>query len=293
MTDDNSSNLSEKLNKTREKLNLLSKKVAETTKSMVESTNNSIKSTISDHKEKRQKKREEKIEKAKSELGEDGLLDDVPSMITLPEFEQERMEIAAEQNDTMINIVEEMQRLSERLDSLEKRIRIVSTSQNKLSSGEKEQPDFESDSTVVSTSPVMSEVIHLLGASLLWIVALFGVDKLISDREILIMNSYPAEIPVWAIGAATWSLYLLHRLGKSSRVLKLPKLLTFQTSAAVGITTALGLMVYDETMTTISNVWIWGTIVAIGLLLASSMIASVWSSTKKLVGITNEVEIID
>ena len=71
-------------------------------------------------------------------------------------------------------------------------------------------------------------------------------------------------------------------------------ILTFQTSAAVGITTALGLMVYDETMTTISNVWIWGTIVAIVLLLlASSMIASVWSSTKKLVGISNEVEIID
>ena len=293
MTDDNSSNLSEKLNKTRDKLNLLSKKVAETTKSMVESTNNSIKSTISDHKEKRQKKREEKIEKAKSELSEDGLLDDVPSMITLPEFEQERMEIAAEQNDTMINIVEEMQRLSERIDSLEKRIRIVSASQNQLSTGEKEKTDLDSNATVVSTSPVMSEVIHLLGASLLWIVALFGIDKLISDRELLIMNSYPAEIPIWAIGAATWSLYLLHRLGKSSNALKLPKLLTFQTSAAVGITTALGLMVYDETMTTISNVWIWGTIVAIGLLLASSMIASVWSSTKKLVGISNEVEIID
>ena len=293
MTDDYSSNLSEKLNKTREKLNLLSKKVAETTKSMVESTNNSIKSTISDHKEKRQKRREEKIEKAKSELSEDGLLDDVPSMITLPEFEQERMEIAAEQNDTMINIVEEMQRLSERIDSLEKRIRIVSASQNQLSNGEKEKADLDSDATVVSTSPVMSEVIHLLGASLLWIVALFGIDKLISDRELLIMNSYPAEIPIWAIGAATWSLYLLHRLGKSSNALKLPKLLTFQTSAAVGITTALGLMVYDETMTTISNVWIWGTIVAIGLLLASSMIASVWSSTKKLVGISNEVEIID
>ena len=28
-------------------------------------------------------------------------------MITLREFEQERMEIAAEQNDTMINIIEE------------------------------------------------------------------------------------------------------------------------------------------------------------------------------------------
>ena len=37
------------------------------------------------------------------------------------------MEIAAEQNDTMINIVEEMQRLSERLDSLETRIKTQNT----------------------------------------------------------------------------------------------------------------------------------------------------------------------
>ena len=288
MTGQDAGNLSDKLNKTKEKLNLLSKKVAETTKAMVESTNNSIKSTINEHKEKRQQKKDDKIAQAKNELGADGLMDDIPAMITLPEFEQERMEIAAEQNDTMVTIVEEMQVLSARLDSLERRVRII-TKPNSIN-----QPDDEETSEdSIDTSPVMSEVIHLLGASLLWIVALLGVDKLISDREILIMDSYPAEIPVWAIGAATWSMYLLHRLGKSSKALRLPKLLAFQTAAAVGITTALGLMVYDETMTTISNVWVWGTVIAIGLLLASSMMASVWRSTKKLVGISEEVDIIE
>ena len=288
MTGQDAGNLYDKLNKTKEKLNLLSKKVAETTKAMVESTNNSIKSTINEHKEKRQQKKDDKIAQAKNELGADGLMDDIPAMITLPEFEQERMEIAAEQNDTMVTIVEEMQVLSARLDSLERRVRII-TKPNSIN-----QPDDEDTSEdSIDTSPVMSEVIHLLGASLLWIVALLGVDKLISDREILIMDSYPAEIPVWAIGAATWSMYLLHRLGKSSKALRLPKLLAFQTAAAVGITTALGLMVYDETMTTISNVWVWGTVIAIGLLLASSMMASVWRSTKKLVGISEEVDIIE
>ena len=288
MTGQDAGNLSDKLNKTKEKLNLLSKKVAETTKAMVESTNNSIKSTINEHKEKRQQKKDDKIAQAKNELGADGLMDDIPAMITLPEFEQERMEIAAEQNDTMVIIVEEMQVLSARLDSLERRVRII-TKPNSINPPDEQETSEDS----IDTSPVMSEVIHLLGASLLWIVALLGVDKLISDREILIMDSYPAEIPVWAIGAATWSMYLLHRLGKSSKALRLPKLLAFQTAAAVGITTALGLMVYDETMTTISNVWVWGTVIAIGLLLASSMMASVWRSTKKLVGISEEVDIIE
>ena len=288
MTGQDAGSLSDKLNKTKEKLNLLSKKVAETTKAMVESTNNSIKSTINEHKEKRQQKKDDKIAQAKNELGADGLMDDIPAMITLPEFEQERMEIAAEQNDTMVTIVEEMQVLSARLDSLERRVRII-TKPNSINPPDEQETSEDS----IDTSPVMSEVIHLLGASLLWIVALLGVDKLISDREVLIMDSYPAEIPVWAIGAATWSMYLLHRLGKSSKALRLPKLLAFQTAAAVGITTALGLMVYDETMTTISNVWVWGTVIAIGLLLASSMMASVWRSTKKLVGISEEVDIIE
>tara|TARA_B100001564_G_scaffold309555_1_gene280675 strand:+ start:254 stop:1129 length:876 start_codon:yes stop_codon:yes gene_type:complete len=291
MTDSEPSTLSEKLAMTKKRLGILSKKVASSTKSMVENTNNSIKTTISEQKEKRQQKKQEKLAQTKTELSEAGLLDDVPSMITLPEFENERMEIASEQNETMITIVEEMQRLSERIDHLERRHKVITTS-NKNQKITTKEPEQQSE-TNNTTSPVMGEVIHLLGASLVWIVVLFGADKFISERAILIMDSYPAEIPIWGIGAMTWSMYMLSRLGQSSNMLRLPKLLLFQTSAAVGITTSLGLMVYDETMTTVSSVWVWGTVIAIGLLLAASMIASVWQSTKNLVGITDEHEIID
>ena len=292
MTDSEPSTLSEKLNLTKKRLGILSKKVASSTKSMVENTNNSIKTTISEQKEKRQQKKQEKLNQTKTELSEAGLLDDVPSMITLPEFENERMEIASEQNDTMITIVEEMQRLSERIDHLERRHKAITTNNKKSQQITTKEPEQKSEVST-TTSPVMGEVIHLLGASLVWIVVLFGADKFISERAILIMDSYPAEIPVWGIGAMTWSMYMLSRLGQSSNMLRLPKLLLFQTAAAVGITTSLGLMVYDETMTTVSNIWVWGTVIAIGLLLAASMIASVWQSTKNLVGITDEHEIID
>ena len=291
MTDNEPSTLSEKLAMTKKRLGILSKKVASSTKSMVENTNNSIKTTISEQKEKRQQKKQEKLAQTKTELSEEGLLDDVPSMITLPEFENERMEIASEQNETMITIVEEMQRLSERIDHLERRQKVITTA-NKSQQITIKEPQQQSE-TNTKTSPVMGEVIHLLGASLVWIVVLFGADKFISERAILIMDSYPAEIPVWGIGAMTWSMYMLSRLGQSSNMLRLPKLLLFQTAAAVGITTSLGLMVYDETMTTVSSIWVWGTVIAIGLLLAASMIASVWQSTKNLVGITDEEEIID
>ena len=130
MTGQDSGNLSDKLNKTKEKLNQLSKKVAETTKAMVESTNNSIKSTINEHKEKRQQKKDERISQARSDISSDGLMNDIPAMITLPEFEQERMEIAVEQNDTMVTIVEEMQILSERVDSIERRLKNIKEIEN-------------------------------------------------------------------------------------------------------------------------------------------------------------------
>ena len=278
--------MTDKLNLTKQRLSELSQKVAKGTKTMISNTNESIKTTVAKHKEKRNQKAQDKISNAKQEIGQDGLMDDVPPMVTLPEFEDEKMEIVAEQNETMISIVEEMQRLSERLDSVERRVRNVSTTE-----GKKVKLPIKNDNLTaekIEPSPVMREVIHLLGASLVWIVVLFGIDKFLSDNAVLIVDSYPAEIPIWGIGALTWSYYLLQRLGKSSKALQLPKLLMFQTSIAVGITTTFGLMVNDETMTTVSNVWIWGTVIAVGLLFASSMIASAWTSTKKLVGLKSD-----
>ena len=274
--------LAERLNSTGNKLAELSKKVSESTKTAVGNANDSIKNAISENKQKRDAKKQKKLEEARTELSSEGLFDDVPSMVTLPEFEQERMSIVSEQNDNLVLVLEEMQRLSERVDSLEKRNRSLQVAGEKSSKKTKKIDEPERE---INTSPVMSEVIHLLGASLIWIVALFGIDKYITEREIMIMESYPAEIPIWGIGATTWSLYLLYRIGKKSPTLMLPKLLRFQAALAIGITTTIGILVNDDSTSTVSSVWTWGTIIAIGLLLGSSMIATAWNSTKRLVRI--------
>ena len=126
MASDKVDSMSEKLNKTKQRLTELSQKVAESTKTMINNTNESIKSSVAKHKEKREQKAQEKISNTKVAIGQDGLMDDIPPMITLPEFEDEKLEIAAEQNENMISIVEEMQRLSERMDSIERRFRNLS-----------------------------------------------------------------------------------------------------------------------------------------------------------------------
>ncbi len=272
--------IAERLNATGNKLAELSKKVGDSTKTAVGNANESIKKAISENKQKRDAKKQKKLQDARNELSSEGLLDDVPSMVTLPEFEEERMSIVSEQNDNLVLVLEEMQRLSERVDSLEKRNRSIHKS--KENSINKSNEDEISDDKV-STSPIMSEVIHLLGASLIWIIALFGADKFITERELMILDNYPAEIPVWGIGATTWSLYLLYRIGKKSPTLKLPGLIRFQTSLAVGITTTIGILINEDSISTVSSVWTWGTLIAIGLLLCSSMIATAWNSTKKLV----------
>lgn len=53
---------------------------------------------------KREQKVQEKISNTKEAIGQDGLMDDIPPMINLPEFEDEKLEIAAEQNENMISI---------------------------------------------------------------------------------------------------------------------------------------------------------------------------------------------
>ena len=309
--------MADRLNATGSKLAELSKKAASATKSAVikttevsidvaqsatkasksavSKTNEKVKKAVQDSKDKRNEKRENKAQKAKEELLSESILNDIPAMVTLPEFENVRMEVVNEQQTNQLLLLEEMQRLSSRVDTLERRQRnSVKQSTNQLISSEEHSLEQETTNEVkqmIGTSEAMGEMLHILGASLLWIVALVGMDQFATDKQLMLTEAYPADLLLWSVGSFTWVMYLLHRLGKSG--LKMPLLIRVQASLAVGITTLMGLMLNDDSMTTVSNVWTWGTILAIALLLGSSMLATAWRSTKKLVGIRETVEIID
>jgi hypothetical protein len=137
----------------------------------------------------------------------------------------------------------------------------------------------------------MGEMLHILGASLMFVVVLVGLDYSVTERGWMLSQVYPADLAVWAIGSFSWVMYLLFRLIKAG--LRIPLLIRVQTSLAVAITTLLGLMMNNDSMSTVSNVWTWGTVLAIGLLLGGSMIATAWRSTKRLVGIRETIELID
>ena len=288
MTEQDSGNLSDKLNKTKEKLNLLSKKVAETTKAMVESTNNSIKSTINEHKEKRQQKKEEKIAQAKNDLGSDGLMDDIPAMITLPEFEQERMEIAVEQNDTMVTIVEEMQILSERVDNLTKRVIAINgdATTNSVITQEVNQQNIKNEL-------IVNQIISFLGVSVIWIVFLMVADYYSAENSIKVYDNYPLSYYIWSVGTAAWVCFVLQKLGNSSPLLNLHLILKAQITIVAGIITFIALIRYGGSTDSMPDIWFWGAAIAVVLILTSGLITSVWRSTKKLISIRDDVEIIE
>ena len=102
--------------KPRLKLLNWSKRAASATKSGIESTTGAIESKVVETKERSKMKKEAKMEAVKSDLKDDGYIDNAPSMMILPEVDAQQFELLNSQNEAQIQIVEEMVRLSERLD---------------------------------------------------------------------------------------------------------------------------------------------------------------------------------
>lgn len=302
--------LKDKLNATSKKLAQLSKKAAAATKEAmgaattatkeaVGKASDSIQTAVVEGKEKRIAKKEEKIQKTKDELSSDGIIDGTPAMIILPQFEAETIEITNEQNEHMIEIVENMHRLSLRLDDVDRKLKssgnsaiAVTNSNTSVELMDKEESEHSSRD-LVGTSEAITQVLHLLGATLLWVIALFGIDKYADSLDLLIAGTYPVSLAVWGLGSTFWMMYVLHRLSKAGSVLDLRMSIRVQFSLALGIFTCLGLLFNEDSMTTVSNVWMWGTIIASGIVLGASMLASAWRGTKRLVSVKETIEIIE
>ena len=271
-------------------------KATEASKTAVSKANAAVQKTVEETKAKREARREEKIHQTKEALSSEPLFDDVPPMVVLPEFEQQRMNVVNEQQTNQLLLLEEMQRLSSRVDSLEKRNKMMATyAQSKGVELPEEIMEIDEkamkNQQFISAGEAMGEILHILGASMMFVVALVGLDYAVTEQSWTLSAAYPADLAVWAIGSFLWVLYLLHRLIRAG--LPIPMLIRLQTALAVGITTLMGLMMNNDSMTTVSNVWTWGTVLAIGLVLGGSMVATAWRSTKRLVGIRETIELIE
>ena len=132
-----------------------------------------------------------------------------------------------------------------------------------------------------------------MGASLLLLVSLFSADGYLRDNEILLFDTYQPSIPLWTVGVFTWSMFLFFRMARVGTVLTVPIIYRIQISLAIAMAAMMGMLLSDESLSTISSAWVWTTVLASAAIIGVSMITSAWRMTKKMVGIRETTEIID
>ena len=283
------------LKKTKLQIADLSKRAATATKSGIETTKEAIQSKVVESKERSKKKKEAKLESIKSEIRDEGFIDSTPPMMVLPDVDVEQFELLSSQNEAQIQIVEEMIRLSERIDLLERRLTSIGTSMTKGLEISHSELDLEvkKERREVRSGNVLVEVLNIMGASLLLLVSLFSVDGYIRDNDLLLMSKYQLSIPLWTTGIFAWSMFLFYRMARVGTVLTVPVLYRFQISIAIAMAAMMGMLLSEESLSTISNAWVWTTVLASAAIVGVGMITSAWRMTKQMVGIKETNEIID
>ena len=162
-----------------------------------------------------------------------------------------------------------MQMISERIDILERR--------QKARIQELEPAEVvESNSSTISLSNAAVELMHILGASMIWMMILIGVDIFIEYKGYFQHYEYPPEIFIWSIGTMSWALFIQYRLTKSG--IMIPMRVQIKTALAVGIITLIGVMMNSNSMTTVSSVWGWVVVITFGLLIGSSLVTTDWNN---------------
>ena len=266
-------------------------KVADASKEAAQKTSQAVMEAKEARRDKKDEQLTKKIEETRAELKDDGHISLAPAMITLPEFEEERMALMAEEHDILVDLVDHMHALSSRIDRLETTYKALAI-EEKAARARPEATPTEEIETQPATSRGMTAALSLLGASLVWVVLLTGLDRYLASNEVMVFSSYPAEIPVWGLGAGTWVMFVLNQIGKTAPFLRVSKPMLIQTGLAVGITTVMALLLSNDTISTMSSVWTWGTAVAVAVLVSSSLVASAWSTTRSVLTPKDETEII-
>ena len=296
--------IAERLGSTGSRIAELSKQATQATKEAMGKVADASKEAaaktskaVSDAKEARREKKDEqltkKIEDTRAELKDDGHIELAPAMITLPEFEEERMALMAEEHNILVELVDHMHALSNRVDKLEQTYRALAIEEKASRNADDSTLETDSTRTLVGTSKGMTSALSLLGASLVWVVLLTGMDRYLASNGIVLFSSYPAEIPLWGVGAGSWVMFVLHQIGKTAPFLRVSKPMLVQTGLAVGITTVMALLLSDNTISTMSSVWTWGTAIAVAVLVSSTLVANAWRTTRDVLSPNEEIDIID
>ena len=281
----------EVLKSTRSKLAKLTHATAEMTKSTFNNTAEAIQDKVMDVKTKSKERKEKKIDELKAEIKENGRLMDTPEMMILPNITLEQSSIMQDQVESQILIVEEMKLLSNRLDDLEKQL--IRLGKSKHEPSKEIQSEEQSGVDDANFSTIGNEILTFLGATLLTLVGLFGVEVYLDGKEVLLFDTVSLLTSIWTVTAIIWSAFLFSRIGHINPGLGFPMFLRVQMSFGVGLAVFALATLNGSDSQTITDGWIWISILSTTALLGASLLATAWKFTQSLVSVKETIEVID
>jgi hypothetical protein len=281
----------EVLKSTRSKLAKLTHATAEMTKSTFNNTAEAIQDKVMDVKTKSKERKEKKIDELKAEIKENGRLIDTPEMMILPNITLEQSSIMQDQVESQILIVEEMKLLSNRLDDLEKQL--IRLGKSKPEPSKEIQSEEQSGVDDANFSTIGNEILTFLGATLLTLVGLFGVEVYLDGKEVLLFNTVSLLTSIWTVTAIIWAAFLFSRIGHINPGLGFPMFLRVQMSFGVGLAVFALATLNGSDSQTITDGWIWISILSTTALLGASLLATAWKFTQSLVSVKETIEVID
>ena len=266
--------IADRLGSTGSRIAALSKQAAQATKNAVSKVADASKEAaaktgqaVSDAKEARREKKDEKltkkIEETRAELKDDGHIALAPAMITLPEFEEERMALMAEEHNILVELVDQMHAMSNRIDQLEKTYTALAL----------EDKDHVA-STQRQASLNQPAILRILFASVVWVGLLTGLDQAFTNNSIQILSTYPAEIFSWAIGTSLWVAYMITTIGKAAPAFQPSRSTLIQFGLFTGIISTFLLLLSDDNIATMSTFYILGLGITLLVLFTSRLITN-------------------
>ena len=208
----------------------------------------------------------------------------IPPQITIPveEYESLQKQITELQEECQhqMNLVEEMQNLTDELVQRESEENTA-----KLVVIEDEKPmlvaDFDTQGLVTEMKNSMDQILISLGASVVWAALLLGLD-LYLDSLGYMYQGYSLSVIIWPIGTALWSVFILTRLTMARTILSMGWSMRIKTAIGIGLTTELAMILMNEDMQAITNVWGWSATIALTAFLLSGFLRGIGSSFSRI-----------
>lgn len=208
----------------------------------------------------------------------------IPPQITIPveEYDSLKKQITELQKEcqNQMNLVEEMQHFTEELVQRNSEEKVA-----KLVVIEDEKPmlvaDFDRQGLVTEMKNSMDQILISLGVSVVWAALLLGLD-LYLDSLGYMYQGYSLSVIIWPLGTALWSLFILTRLTMARTILSMEWPMRIKTAVGIGLTTELAMILMNEDMQAITNVWGWSATIALTAFLLSGFLRGIGASFSRI-----------